>query len=166
MGAIRESRSPWSSNCVIVRKKNGTIRFCIDFRKLNERTKKDSYALPRIEDTLHLLSGSKYFSKLDLKAGYWQVELEEEDKEKTAFQVGGLGFYECNCMPFGICNAPATSKRVMERCMGDLNLRDCFIYLDDIVIFSKDSQSHIQILNQVFSRLAYFPTVPDDVIQA
>jgi len=156
LGAIRESNSPWSSNCVIVRKKNGEIRFCIDFRKLNERTKKDSYAIPRIEDTLHLLSGSKYFSKLDLKAGYWQVELEEEDKEKTAFQVGGLGFYECNRLPFGLCNAPATFQRLMERCMGDLNLRDCLIYLDDIIIFSNDINSHISRLDQVFSKLASF----------
>lgn len=94
IGAITESKSPWSSNVVIVRKQNGTIRFCIDFRKLNSRTKRDAYAIPKIEDTLHSLSGAKYFSKLDLKTGYWQVEVAEEDKEKTAFQVSGLGFYQ------------------------------------------------------------------------
>jgi len=94
IGAIRESKTPWTSNVVIVRKKDGTIRFCIDYRKLNNRTKKDNYAKPRIEDTLHLLSGAQYFSKLDLKSGYWQIELAEEDNEKTAFQVAGLGFYE------------------------------------------------------------------------
>lgn len=155
IGAIRESKSPWSSNVVIVRKKDGTIRFCIDFRRLNQRTKKDAYAIPRVEDTLHLLAGSRYFSKLDLKSGYWQVELEEEDKEKTAFQVGGgLGFYECNRMPFGLCNAPATFQRLMERCMGDLNLRDCLIYLDDIIIFSHDVDSHLERLDAVFQRLA------------
>ncbi|XP_053389926.1 uncharacterized protein LOC128552882 [Mercenaria mercenaria] len=99
VGAIRESNSPWSSNVVIVRKKDGSIRFCIDFRKINQRTKRDAYALPRIEDTLNCLAGSRYFSKLDLKSGYWQVELDERDKEKTAFQVWGLGFYECNRMP-------------------------------------------------------------------
>lgn len=156
IGAIRESKSPWSSNVVIVRKKDGTIRFCIDFRKLNQRTVKDAYAIPRVEDTLHLLSGAKYFSKLDLKSGYWQVELEEEDKAKTAFSVGGLGFYECNRMPFGLSNAPATFQRLMERCMGELNLRDCLIYLDDIIIFSDDIDGHLERLDAVFGRLAEY----------
>ncbi|MCG8034843.1 MAG: DDE-type integrase/transposase/recombinase, partial [Candidatus Thiodiazotropha taylori] len=153
IGAIRESSSPFSSNVVIVRKKDGSIRFCIDYRKLNQRTIKDAYAIPRIDDTLHLLAGAKYFSTLDLKSGYWQVELKEEDKGKTAFQAGPLGFYECNSMPFGLCNAPATFQRLMERCMGDLNLRDCLIYLDDIVIFSKTFEEHVEKLQAVFQRL-------------
>jgi transposase InsO family protein len=156
IGAIRESNSSWSSNVVIVRKKDGTIRFCIDFRKLNQRTKKDAYAIPRIDETLHLLAGSKYFSKLDLKSGYWQVELEEADKEKTAFQVAGIGFFEANRMPFGLCNAPATFQRLMEKCMGELNLKDCLIYLDDIVIYSPDIESHIEKLDKVFGRLASY----------
>ena len=134
--AIRPSQSPFSSNVVLVRKKDGTLRLCIDFRKLNQRTIKDAYAIPRIEDSLHLLVGSKFITKLDLKAGYWQVELKEEDKMKTEFQVGNIGFYECNRMPFGLCNAPATFQRLMERAMGDINLRDCLIYLDDIIFFS------------------------------
>jgi len=87
IGAIRESKSPFSSNVVIVRKKDGTIHFCITFRKLNARTKKDAYAIRRVEDTLHMLAGAKYFSNFDLKSGYWQVKLDEADKEKTAFQV-------------------------------------------------------------------------------
>ena len=152
-GAIRSSNSPFSSNVVIVRKKDGSIRFCIDYRKLNLRTIKDAYAIPRIDDTLHLLAGAKYFTKLDLKSGYWQVELKEEDKPKTAFQVGPLGFYECNRMPFGLCNAPATFQRLMERCMGELNLRDCLIYLDDIIVFSSTFEEHLERLQAVFSRL-------------
>ena len=102
-GAIRPSKSPYSSNMVIVRKKDGTIRLCVDFQKLNNRTIKDAYAIPRTEETLHLLAGAKYFTKLDLRSGYWQVEI-EEDKLKTAFQVGTLGFYEFHNMPFGLCN--------------------------------------------------------------
>ena len=151
--AIRPSQSPYSSNVVVVRKKDGTIRLCIDFRKLNLRTIKDAYPIPRIEDSLHLLVGSRFFTKLDLKAGYWQVELKEEDKHKTAFHVGNLGFYECNRMPFGLCNAPATFQRLMERAMGDLNLRDCLIYLDDIIIFSDTFESHLSRLEAVFQRL-------------
>ena len=152
-GAIRDSESPYSSNVVIVRKKDGSIRFCVDFRKLNSRTVQDAYAIPRIEDSLHLLSGTKYFSKLDLRSGYWQVEVAEEDKCKTAFQVGTLGFYEFNRMPFGLCNAPATFQRLMERCMGDMNLRDCLIYLDDIVVFSTTFEEHVERLEAVFRRL-------------
>ena len=142
-----------SSNVVIVRKKNGSIRFCIDNRKLNQRTIKDAQAIPRVDDNLHLLAGSKYFSTLDLKSGYWQVELKEKDKAKTAFQVGTLGFYECNRMHFGLCNAPATFQRLMERCMGELNLRDCLIYLDDIIIFSSTFEEHVERLQAVFERL-------------
>ena len=126
-GDIRNSECPFSSNVVIVRGKDGTICFCVDYRKLNNRTIKDAYAITRIEDTLHLLAGSKYFSKLDLRSGYWQVEVNEDDKPKTALKVGTLVFFEFNRMPFGLCNAPAP--------LGDMNLRDCLIYLDDIVVF-------------------------------
>ena len=152
-GAIRPSSSPFSSNIVVVRKKDGSIRFCVDFRKLNNKTVKDAYAIPRIEDTLHLLAGSTYFTKLDLRSGYWQVELREEDKQKTAFQVGTMGFYEFNRMPFGLCNAPATFQRLMERCMGEMNLRDCLIYLDDVIIFSTTFEEHLERLGAVFARL-------------
>ena len=152
--AIRESESPFSSNLVIVRKKDGTIRFCVDFRKLNNRTVLDAYAIPRVEDSLHLLAGSKYFTKLDLRSGYWQVELEEDDKCRTAFQVGNLGLFKFNRMPFGLCNAPATFQRLMERCMGEMNLRDCLIYLDDIIIFSSNFEEHLEKLQAVFQRLS------------
>ena len=153
VGAIRPSTSPFSSNVVVVRKKNGSIRFCVDYRRLNNRTIKDAQAIPRVEDTLHLLAGSKYFTKLDLRSGYWQVELRDSDKPKTALQVGTMGFYGFNRMPFGLCNAPATFQRLMERCMGDLNLRDCLIYLDDIIIFSSTFEEYLERLDAVFSRL-------------
>ena len=152
-GTIENSKSPFSSNICIARKKDGSIRFCVDYRKLNNRTVKDAYAIPRVEDTLHLLAGAKYFTKLDLRSGYWQVEIEDDDKEKTAFQVGTLGFYQFTRMPFGLCNAPATFQRLMERAMGDLNMRDCLLYLDDIIIFSRSVDEHLERLKAVFTRL-------------
>ena len=154
LGAIRASNSPWSSPIVLVRKKDGRLRFCIDLRKLNLRTVKDSYSLPRIESVLEHLVGACYFSTLDLKAGYWQVELAEECKPFTAFTCGPLGFFECDTMPFGACNAPATFQRLMENCLGDLNLTQCLVYLDDIIIFSKTPEEHLDRLDAVFKRLA------------
>ena len=151
--SIRPSSSPYSSNVVIVRKKDGTIKFCVDFRKINNKTIKDAYAIPRVEDTLHLLARAKFFSKLDLRRGYWQVEIEEKDKHNTAFQMGILDFFEFNRMPFGLCNAPATFQRLMEYCMGEMNLRDCLIYLDNIVIFSSTFEEHLERHEAVFSRL-------------
>ena len=106
IGAIRKSQSPWASAIVLVRKKDGTLRFCIDLRKLNERTVKDAYSLPRIEESLDCLNGAQIFSSVDLKSGYWQVELTEESKALTTFTVGPLGLYECVRMPFGLTNAP------------------------------------------------------------
>ena len=153
-GAIRESHSPWASPVVLVRKKDGSLRFCIDYRKLNERTVRDAYALPRIEETLDALHGAQWFSSLDLKAGYWQVEMREEDKAKTAFTTP-LGFYEANRMPFGLTNAPATFQRLMERCVGDLNLKTCLVYLDDIIIFSSTFEEHLERLESVLARLQY-----------
>ena len=100
LGAIRPSNSPWASAIVLVRKKDGRLRFCIDLRKLNNRTVKDAYSLPRIESILDSLGGAQIFSTLDLKADYWQVEMAEECKAYTAFTCGPLGFYECDTMPF------------------------------------------------------------------
>ena len=137
VGAIRRSCSPWASAMVLVRKKSGELRFCIDLRKLNNRTIKDAYALPRIEDSLDSLNGACIFTSLDLISGYWQVELDEASIPLTTFTVGPLGFYECCRMPFGLCNAPATFQRLMESCLGELHLQQCIIYLDDIIVFVK-----------------------------
>ena len=143
VGAIRRSFSQWASVVVLVRKKDGGLRLCIDLRKLNNRTVKDGYALPRIDDTLDCLHGAKWFSTLDLKSGYWQVELEEKAKPLTAFTMGPLGFWECDRMPFGLTNAPATFQRLMESCLGELNLSWCIIYLDDIIVFSQTPEEHL-----------------------
>ena len=153
VGAIRRSNSPWASAVVLVRKKDRSLRFCIDLRKLNSRTVKDAYSLPRIEDSLDVLNGSCIFTSIDLKAGYWQVELDEDSVPLTAFTVGPLGFYECVRMPFGLTNAPATFQRLMETCLGDLHLNWCIIYLDDVVIFSKTPEEHLERLDAVFTKI-------------
>lgn len=150
---IRKSHSPFSSNVVLAKKRNGQLRLCIDYRQLNARTIKDNYALPRIDDILENLAGNKFFSVLDMKAGYYQVEIAEEHKERTAFTVGSLGFYEYNRMPFGLTNAPATYQRLMEECLGDLHLNICYIFLDDLIIFSRTFKEHLQRMEKVFQRL-------------
>ena len=144
IGAIRKSNSPWASPVVLVCKKDGSLRFCIDLHRLNARTVKDAYSLPRIEDALDSLDSACIFTSLDLKSGYWQVELDEESIPLTAFTVGPLGFYKCVHMPFGLTNAPATFQHLMETCLGELHLNWCIIYLDDIIIFSKTPQEHLK----------------------
>ena len=153
VGAIQKSSSPWASAVVLVRKKDGSLRFCIDLRKLNARTIKDAYSLPRIDETLDCLGGATIFTSLDLKSGYWQVEMEEESKPLTAFTVGPLGFYECERMPFGLTNAPATFQHLMENCLGELHLSWCIIYLDDIIIFSANPKEHLHRPRGVFTKL-------------
>ena len=107
-GAIRPSQSSWCNAVVLVRKKDGSLHFCIDFRCLNAHTKKDSYPLPRIQEALESLVGASHFSGLDLKSRFWQIKMDEVSKQYTAFTVGNLGFFECDRMPFGLCNTPAT----------------------------------------------------------
>ena len=153
VGAIRRSFSSWASAVVLVRKKDGGLRFCINLCKLNNRTVKDGYSLPRIRDTLDCLHGAVWFSMLDLKSGYWQVELEEEAKPLTAFPVGPLGFWECEHMPFGLTNAPATFQRLMQSFPGELHLDWCIIYLDDIIVFSWTYKEHLHRLKAVFNKL-------------
>ena len=155
-GVIQHSNSPWRSPVVLVRKSDGSLRFCVDYRKLNHLTRKDAYEIPCIEETLDSLHGSKYFSCLDLKAGYWQVAMHEDDKALTAFSCGPLGFYEFNVMPFGLSNSPATFQRLMEQCLGDLHLKKCLIFLDDIIVFSSTLEEHLENLQAVFQRLNEF----------
>ena len=152
-GIIRRSHSPFTSNVVLAKKKDGKLRLCIDFRQLNNHTIKDNYALPRIDEILESLSGNRYFSVLDMKSGYHQIEIEESHKERTAFTVGPLGFYEYNRMPFGLTNAPATYQRVMEACLGDLHLNICHIYLDDLIVYGRTFEEHLDRLQRVFQKL-------------
>ena len=152
-GVIRPSNSPWASPVVMVKKKDGSMRFCVDFRQMNDATIKDAHPLPRIDDTLESLYGAQYFTTLDLKSGYWQVPITEEDKEKTAFRTSSGQLYEFNQLPFGLCNAPATFSRLMDRTLAGLAWNICLYYLDDIIVFSATWAEHIQRLKAVFERL-------------
>ena len=129
------------------------MQFCIDLRKLNNQTIKDAQSLPRIEDSLDCLNGAAIFTSLDLQSGYWQVEMTEDSKPLTTFTVGPLGFYECVWMPFGLTNALATFQHLMETCLGEMHLKWCIIYLDNIIVFSKTPEEHIERLRGVFERL-------------
>ena len=152
-GVIRPSNSPWCNAVVLVRKKDGSLRFCIDFRKLNSLTVKDSHPLPRICETLESLAGAAHFSTFDMNSGFWQVPMDEESKQYTAFTLGSMGLYECESMPFGLCNAPPTFQRLMQNCLGKLNLTYCLIYLDDVIVFSDTPEEHLRRMHVVFDRL-------------
>ena len=141
-GIIEPSPSPWASPVVLVRKKDGGTRFCVDYRKLNAITKKDSYPLPRVDTSLQSFYGSMWFSTLDLKSGYWQVEIDAEDKEKTAFTTG-QGLWQFLVMPFGLSNAPATFERLMEQVLVGLPWTTCLVYLDDIIVHAQSFQDEL-----------------------
>ena len=149
---IRESSSPFASPIVLVKKKDGSLRLCVDYRLLNSKTRKDAFPLPRIEESLDALSGAHWFSTLDLAAGYHQVPVTERDKAKTAFCTP-FGLFEWNRMPFGLCNAPSTFQRLMERIFGDQHGQSLLLYLDDVVVFSATVTEHIQRMDAVLGRL-------------
>ena len=151
-GVITESSSPWAAPIVMVKKKDGSWRFCVDYRKLNSVTHKDAFPLPRIEETLTSMTRAEWFSTLDLASGYWQVEVEPRDREKTAFTTP-LGLYEFQRMPFGLCNAPATFQRLMQQCLSGHITDSLLVYLDDIIVYSPDFATHLRHLEEVFERL-------------
>ena len=152
-GAIRPSQSAWCNTVVLVRKKDGSLCFCIDFWCLNAHMKKDSYPLPQIQEVLESLVGTGHFSCLDLKSGFWKIKMDKALKQYTAFTVGNLGFYKCNRMPFRLCNVLATFQWFMQNCMCELNFIYCLIYLDDLIVFSQKAEEHLHQLRVVFDCL-------------
>ena len=155
LGVIQESDSPWASPVVLVTKKDGSLRFCIDYRRLNLLTVKDAMPLPMISDTLDVLAGSCWFTSLDLLSAYWQVPVAEADKPKTAF-ISRYGLYEFNRLPFGLTNAPATFQRLMEKVLKGLQWEITLCYLDDIVVFGTTFREMCSRLDAVFKRLAQY----------
>ena len=154
-GQIEHSVSAWSAPTVLVTKKDGTTRFCVDYRRLNARMKKDAFPLPRIDDSLTSLSGQAWFSTLDLASGYWQVRLSEDAKPKTAFATHS-GLFQFAVMPFGLCNAPATFEQLMSQVMHGLHWKCCLVYIDDILVFGNDFESALHSLELVLIRVAEY----------
>lgn len=153
-GLIEPSSSPWCSPIVMVTKKtDNKVRFCCDYRKINMSTVNDCQPLPRIDDTLDALSGNEWLSTLDLRSGYWQCGLEEEDREKTAFCIPGSGLWQFRVLPFGLKGAPATFERLMEKVLAGLTWRVCLVYLDDVVVYSKTFEENIDNLSDVCERM-------------
>ena len=155
-GEIRPSQSLWCNAVVLVRKKDGTLCFCVNFRHLNMQTKKDLYPLPRIQEALESMAGSVHFSSMDFKSGFWQIKMAPESQQYTAFMVGNLRFYKFTCMPFGLCNAPATFQHLMQNTLGELNLMYCVIYPDDVVVFGRIEEEHLECFHIVFKRFWEF----------
>ena len=155
-GIIQPSNSPWASPIVLVRKKDRTLKLCVDYRNLNSVTKPDKFLIPRIDDILDQLGESKYFSILDMASGYWQIKVSEESQEKTAF-ITQSGLYEFRVMPFGLTNTPGVFQRLMQRVIGGLNTKEgtdfVRVYIDDLIVFSRSLKEHIAHLRQVLSRL-------------
>ena len=155
-GWIQPSQSPWGTAILMVPKKDKTWRLCVDYRDLNALTIQDAYPLPRIDDLLHKLGKAKFFSKLDLQAGYHQIWLEPDDREKTAFRIAepikGQCLFEWRVMPFGLKNAPPTFQRYMTHIMAPCS-GFCLVYMDDLLVYSPTQEQHVRDVNHVFTTL-------------
>ncbi len=152
---VRKSSSAWAAPVVMVKKSDGTTRFCVDYTKLNNEVKKDAFAIPRVDDNLERLAKGRYFTVLDLASGFWQIPMEESAKEKLAF-ITPFGNYEWNVLPFGFTNAPAIFQRAISETLDDLLYQCCLVYIDDIAIFSDTFEQHLLDCEKVFRRLQDF----------
>jgi len=151
-GTTEPASSPWASNIVLVKKKDGSLRRCVDYRQLNSVTRKDVYPLPRIDDCLDAMSSATLFSTFDLRSSYHQVKVASQDRDKTTF-ICPRGMYRYCTMPFGLCNAGATFQRLMNVVMPGLHLEVCLVYLDDIILFSRTVEEHLERLVRILGRL-------------
>lgn len=151
-GVIEESESPWCSPVVLVRKKDGSFRFCVDLRAVNAVTKGFAMPLPRIDDSLDTLSRARWFTTLDMATGYWQVELAAEDREKTAFSTG-KGLHQFRVMAMGLKNASGTFQKMMELILAGLDTKSCLVYLDDVILFNRTEEEHLATLQEVLLRI-------------
>ena len=151
-GVIEPSASPWASPVVLLQKKDGSTRFCIDYRKVNDATKKDAYPLPRIDATLGTLNGSQWFTTLDLLSGYWQVKICEADRPKTTAFCTTKGLFQFRVMLFGLCNAPATFQRLMDLVLAGLQWSECLVYLDDVIVLGRSFEEHLCSIRSIFER--------------
>jgi hypothetical protein len=154
-GVIEAANSPWAAPVVLAPKKDGSWRFCVDYRGLNSVTKKDSYPLPRIDDTLDALGNgdAQIYSTMDLASGYWQIPIEDEDKEKTAFTTRS-GTYQFTVMPFGLTGAPGAFCRAIDNTLREFLWKCCLVFIDDIIVWSPDFETHKRDLAAIFSQLA------------
>ena len=150
-GVIQESTSEWASAPVLIRKRDGTVRWCVDYRALNDVTVKDVFPLPLVDDCLDTLAGSVWFSKLDANSAYWQIKIKEEDRSKTAF-ITKYGLFEHVRMAFGLCNSPATYSRVMNLCLRGLSWKIVLAFLDDVLVLGKSFHDHLVNLAEVLTR--------------
>ena len=141
-GIIEPSKSPWASPVVMIPKKDGKLRFCIDYRRLNAVTVKDSYPIPRMDECIDSLGNAKVFTTLDFNSGYWQVPMEGNARGITAF-ICHSGLYQFKRMPFGLTNAPATFQRTLDILLSQFRWRCCLVYIDDVVIFSRSIEEHL-----------------------
>ena len=149
-GAIHPSQFSWCNAVVLVRKKDGSLHFCMDFCRLNACMKKDSYPLLQIQEALESMAGATHYSTMDFKSRFWQVKMATESQQYTTFTLGNLGFYEFTHMPFGLCIAPATFQCLMQNTLGELNLTYCIIYLDDVIVFGCSEEEHLEHLCIMF----------------
>ena len=148
---ISPSSSEWASCPVLVRKKDGKVRWCIDYRKLNALTVKDSFPLPKIEECVDTLAGTSWFSTLDMNSGYWQIEIDEKDRHKTAF-ITKYGLFEHNRMAFGLTNAPSCFQRVVQLLLRGMTWKQVLAYLDDVVVLGKNFKNHLHNIRRVLER--------------